>query len=73
MNYLTRNVNGTIISKNGLEINSDRSIKYIVNKMCLKSLSTYEGRIIAISKIFNYKTLTLIFDQSHNHPPAAWL
>lgn len=61
MNYLRRDVNGTLISINGSIEHNLRSVKYLVNEMCVKNLSTYEGRTKAIAKIFNYKTLTPIF------------
>lgn len=61
MNYLTKDEQGTKISRNNTFIIKSNSLKYVINQMCIKNISTFEGRKKAISIIFKIKTLIPIY------------
>ncbi|MFK5883320.1 MAG: competence protein ComK [Candidatus Izemoplasma sp.] len=61
MNYLTRTNDGIVISENSKILNVNSSLKYTINSLCKKNLSTMNGRIDSVKTIFGFKSLIPIY------------
>lgn len=55
MNYVTRSMDGTVVSGNEL-FTYKQGIKSYINSLCLKNLSTFEGREKASAYVLNHKS-----------------
>lgn len=64
--YLFRNDEGTtIVCKNKKEI-LEQVPKTVINDLCMRNLSTYEGRKVATKHLYNIKILVPIYVDEDN-------
>lgn len=56
LNYINRNQEGILINDFSGDNIIDTSLKKFINGMCVKNLSTYEGRRQAIKELFDFES-----------------
>lgn len=61
MYYIRRNNKGILIKDENKEYVVETSIKKYINMLCMKNLSTYDGRKIAVKNLFEQKNNIPIF------------
>lgn len=64
MNYIRRNNKGIEVSINGKLMYINKGIRWYLNDLCIKNLSTLDGRIDAVKKKYNIKHKVPIFVDS---------